>query len=456
MTKSNTKTATFASDTDVEQNAGGWLRASVNPDVPTAPENVFYMVSKGKNAETGKNAYAVDMKVESTGDVVNGPVLGAVASAFNACVALLGLATGVVTGETGLKVLFPVEAKPKTNNPPVLTEEELAAAAPLLEAVETAMQELDEQETATRAAYLVEANAIKNIRFEYRSKAAWGAFKTACLGKTGVSDAVASLLKDANKVGYNVKFANAASFSFFAMLPDAIKTPRTFEKEVGAIRTLAAQHVVATINSDKKLSKMAIDNSVDAVLEDIASNGLDGLKAGMDQAAMAIVAAHAENIAGMASGDAFAVSKVDGVSTVSPADHEDAPKTLLGIEGGDELVASICKAFNNYEAAQTVSVAVGEDSADGVKALDKAIKSGNAFSAMSIDEAARHLLHILSSKLDSDEAGASADECQSILDAMSVKIEGFRDGTLSKADVFADGADVPESEDDAEDEADAA
>lgn len=467
-TKVETVTKAFVGDTEFNnpESASEWRDTTPNPDVPAAPDNVFYRVERGK-LDNGKAAYRVYMKAGPEGEAIMGDILGSVPAAFNNALQSMGIAKGAVTGETNLRALFPPQKG--DNNPPeeVLSDDDLKHADQLIAELDTALQERDAAEVKTREAELKTANVVMSIRNEFATKKRWGALKAERLEKAPAN--VAALLKNNNAVGYYGKFASAAQHSeFWNAIPDNIRTPRTFEKELGIMLQTIARAIVTEIREEKKvtvdgkkvwafgdkLTKKTLTEAASMLLADYAEHGID-VKEGFEDAAKALCKVHADNW-NTSDIELFTEEKVDGVARIIPTKGDNVPGAVFGVEGADEMVNAVCKAANNYEAAKSVEIASGEDSAKGVAALSKAIKAGNAFSDMSVDDAARHLLHILAGKLDDENREASADEAMAIVDAMSLKLEGFRDGSLDKADVYASPDEVPESEEGAEDEADAA
>jgi len=456
MTKAETVLVAFVGETDITD----WLAADPNPDMPTAPENVFYRIERGERDDNGKAGYVAEMKVGPDGEATRTAIMGSVPSAFNAAAHALGMAKGAVAGETSLKTLFPKPTKGDNNPPEVaLTAEELDKADAYMAEVEAGLSELAEGETSVREAHRHIAVAVRDMRSEFATKARWAQVKAERI--KAASDTVKAVLDNANAVSLYSKFANLSESDVFAAFPEDVRTPRTMEKELGTLYSAIAQDFVSVVFGDDAKARKAFDiakgkltnDGLESYLDQFATHTRADIKPGFELAAGALAAAHLTNLSG-AAGDVFTVKNDDGRAKHMASDQS---TTLFGTEGRDELVNAIARAANGYAASVTVQAAKAEVASDGVKALSKAINSGNAFSGMSQEDAARHLLNILASRLDDENREASADDVNAIMDIMQDRIDAFKAGEMDAADTFAIvGEDDPENADEADDAADAA
>jgi hypothetical protein len=192
--------------------------------------------------------------------------------------------------------------------------------------------------------------------------------------------------------------------------------------------------------------------ALESYLENFATHTGADIKDGFQDLASEIVEAHLRNIEAV-EGDLFTIESDNGRAKVKASA---VSNTLFGSEGRDELVNAIVKAANGFAASVVVGKAKSEVAADGAKKLAAAINSGNAFSAMSVEDAALHLMNILAARLDDENRDASADDVDAILSFMGERLDAFRAGELNAADTYVKpGADDPENVEDADDAADA-
>lgn len=455
MSKSETVTVAFSGESTFTD----WLQAVPNPDMPTAPEDCFYRVERGERDDNSKIGYVVEMRIGADGVPVRTDIMGSVPSAFNKACEALGMAKGVVSGEMSLRTLFPAPAKGDNNPPePALTSEELDKADAFVKEVEAGLSELEAGETTVREAHRHIGVAVRDMRSAFATKARWAQVKSERIASAPAS--VKAVLDNSNAVGLYCKFANWADSALFAAFPEHVRTPRSMEKEIGILYSaIAADFVSVVYGEDAKARKpfgigkgKLINDGLESYLEQFATMTRADIKEGFGEAALALATAHLENIQG-ASGDLFTTSVDNGRVKVQASDQSN---TLFGTEGRDELVNAIAKAANGYAQSVTVQAAKGEVASDGVKALAKAINSGNAFSGMSQEDAAIHLLNILAARLDDENREASADDVTGILDIMQDRLDAFRAGEMNAADTYARvGDDEPETADDADDAADA-
>jgi len=398
-----------------------WLETVPNPEMPTAPDNVFFRVERGENSNTGKAAFSVEVKAGPDGETHVGEVKGSVISAFNSAISMLGLAKGAIAGETSLKVLFP-SAGAGDNNPPAptLTSDDLDMAQAILDDIGAGFSELEAGEIKVREAHKHIAFGVRDMRMAFDTKDAWGQVKVAVIDKA--PSHVKAVLDNRNAVSLYVKFANWADSDLWATIPDDVRTPRTLEKEMGTLYTAIAADFVSVVYGDHAKARKALNMGKGKItneglalyLENFATHTRADLKEGFLNLAEALAAAHLGNIEG-AEGDLFTVESKDGKAIVKASA---VSNSLFGSEGRDELVNAIVKAANGFAASVTVAKAKGEVAADGAKKLAAAINSGNAFSAMSVEDAALHLMNILASRLDDENRDASADDVDAILSFM--------------------------------------
>jgi hypothetical protein len=455
MTKSENVTVVFSGETDMTD----WLQAEPNPEMPTAPENVFYRVERGEREDNGKAGYIVHMRVGADGAAVASDILGSVPSAFNAAAAVLGMAKGAVAGETSLKTLFPRPAKGDNNPPePALTSEELDKADAFIADVEAGLSELSEGETSVREAHRHIGVAVRDMRNAFSNKSAWGQVKAERIKHA--PEHVRKVLDNANAVAVYCKFANLSESDVFSAIPEDVRTPRSVEKEMGKLYTAIASDFVGIVFGDDSKARKPFDikkgqmtnAGLVSYLEQYDTETRADIAEGFEAAGAALAAAHLANL-GDLDGDVFTVENVDGAAKTKASN---VSKTLFGTEGPDELANAVAKAANGFAAAQAVAVAKADAATDGVKALSAAIGRGNAFSAMDVETAALHLLRIVAGRLDDDNRAASADDTDAILDFMGTRLDAFRAGEMDVADVIAAPGDGPADADEADDAADAA
>jgi hypothetical protein len=453
---------------------GAFITADKNPDGPQFDDVVSFTMERG--VKTGGNAgYRVAMRLgdetEGNTNVKTSEIMGSAPAAFKKALALWALAPGAVSADLGLKTLFPQVPKAGDNNPPeaVLTEQDATDIDAFIVKISEDLEALASSEKATRVQHLNTANSVTDLRLRYASKKMWAAVKAEKLAPMADGPTKALLMTNANAVGYMVNFSRAAqNVDLWAAMPERLQAPRTFEKELGIVRGMIAANIVAGIVDEvaveidgkegwtfgEPLSTMSTDVAVVTLLEDIAASGIElpDNKQAMQDAVKALATAHLANLD--VELDCFSIEVVDGVTRYVPSKLEGVPTTLFGIEGGDELVGAICKAFNGYEAAKTIEAVSADEGTKAVKDLAKVIQTGVAFSSMSVEVAARHLMAILVSRLDDEAREVSAADVDAILDAIAVDLEAFRDGSADKADLVA--VDTPDTAEDAESEADAA
>jgi hypothetical protein len=455
MTKSETVTVVFTGETEFTD----WLSADPNPDMPTAPSDVFYRVERGEREDNGKAGYIVHMRVGADGQAIASDIMGSVPSAFNKAAEMLGMAKGAVAGETSLKTLFPRPAK-SDNNPPeeLLSEEDLNKADAFIAEVESGLSELAEGETSVREAHRHIGVAVRDMRSAFSSKAAWGQVKAERI--KSAPDNVRKVLDNANAVSLYCKFANLSESDVFAALPEDVRTPRTVEKEIGKLYTAIAVDFVDVVYGEDAKARKPFDikkgqlttAGLVSYLEQYDTQTRADIEAGFEAAGAALASAHLGNLSSL-EGDVFTVENNEGAAKTKASR---VSSTLFGTEGPDEMVNAVAKAANGWAAAQAVAVAKADAATDGVKALSAAISRGNAFSAMDVETAALHLLRIVAGRLDDDNRAASSDDADAILDFMGTRLDAFRAGEMDVADVIATPGEGPESADDADDAADAA
>ena len=445
----------------------GVLKAVANPDVPTAPSGAAYTIERGRT-DAEKWCYQTSIILETGQDAISGEITGSVSSANNSALAACGLVKGALGLVTSLKDLFP--APVGDNKPPAyeLTEDDTSFANDMVTETGEALEELANAEVRGRAAHMKTAKAVSAIRTRFADKAKWAVVYSAVL--RNAPDPVAELLSNRNNVSTYHRFALMGDYDFFDMLPDDLKTPRSVEKVVGQMRVGLANAVVKAIFTEKKITidgkrrfersdsdgkpvsllKMGTDMAVLTVLREHLAEGGEHLDVDLSEplpvVAHSMCKVHMDNIEGHDFDGAIFVTGEKGISV-----NADAANGLFGFEGRDELLNAIAKAFNNYEATRATQKAADE-TGDAVKALAGEINAGNPFSGFEVNKAAAHLMGILAAKADDKKVAESADELRAVVDRMSLLVEGFANGELSKADLV--NSIEAQAADEAEDEAD--
>ena len=448
--------------------ASAILNATPNPDVATAPIGATYTVTRGRVGEAGKFVYvtAITLAGEGTEPVV-GDIVGSVMAAHNSALTALGLIKGTLGMVVSLKDLFP--AASGDNGAPAfeLTPEDVEFANDQVNTLGESLSETAALGKATRAVHVTTAQAVHALRSRFADKKAWSVVFADVLRKA--SEPVAELLAKPATVSLYTRFYQMSQYDFFNDLPESLRMPRSVEKVVGEMRTAIGNEIVRVITSEKRvkidgkaqwervnadgehasLKSMGLTMAVRTLLAEHLDPEQEYLgftlkDDAVSGACLSMIAAHVEkwDRDGFG-GDLFEYGEGKDVVVV-----KDGPRAIFGLEGPDELLTAIVRAFQNEEATRSTSKAVNE-MGDAVSALDKEIKAGNAFSGFTTIEAASHLMGILAAKAkDKDNAGSGAD-MQAVVDQMSAWVAGFSDGELTKADLVEAGSigNAPSEED---------
>jgi hypothetical protein len=359
--------------------------------------------------------------------------------------------------EKGLKVLPSAWAVPKNekevkfpekgDNRPKDPESIEDLSAEMAEGMRAGMADLvadfaayKEAESRTRGVIRSVATRVRDLRAMY-TKAEFGIF---CRIAPAASD-VAKLLSAKNTLGEFVFYANIPE-ALFALMPEGKTSPKAAQAWVNGLRGTLAHTIVGIVKANADLSDMGATDAVRAVVADHVSGAEPIAWEKESEALECLLGLHVSNWPDGMLFDGMA----DGSLAPARDEGKHATASLFGSEGADELVKALCGAFNGYQSP------VEKAEAAAVKARAKGV-AGRDFLSLSADEVALHLFNVLAGRIDEgteETLSETSQFCLAVLDKMGGWMDCVADGTMTVGDVLK--KDAPESEDAAEEDADAA
>lgn len=413
----------------------------VDEDANPIDEKVL-TVSKGKT-EAGA------VKYQAACNGVSGAIKGTIAAAINSLLVdglkLLPAAWAVPKNEKD--VVFPEKGNNKPKEPETLDDLSAEMQAEMradMSALSAEVAEYRDAENRTRQSVRKVAERVRDLRLAY-SKAEFGIF---CRLADAGSE-VAKLLTAKNTLGEFVFFANIPA-DLLAVMPEGKASPKAAQAWVNGLRGNVASAIVNAIKVNKDLAGVSVSEAVRKVSADHFAGEEPIAFDGEQEAHTVLWDIHASSLD--LANTVGALFDVDSGGKLSPArdDGKHVTSSVFGTEGADELVKAIANAFNGYVSAAD-KAAIGE-----MRAKTKAIATRD-FNTLSPDEVARHLFNIMAGRVDdtTDETlETTVGDCLAVVDKLGGWFDAIAAGTMTVADVLATG-EKPESEDDAESDADA-
>lgn len=202
----------------------------------------------------------------------------------------------------------------------------------------------------------------------------------------------------------------------------------------------------------RSIVTMMVDDGQYAYTE--AGSGQKELEGPLAKLCAVVMPRHEANIPENAELFAFDGGKV----TVAKVDVESDGRTVkaavagtvFGLEGDDELLAAIARAFGSLESSEAAADIASATS----KLVSQAKKTKMPFKDWDVDTAARHLAAILFSRWDADNVEASKADYDAIIGKLDSIAEELEQGE-ELANIL-NGGEAPEDAEDGQDAADAA
>lgn len=346
------------------------------------------------------------------------------------------------------EIRFPEKGDNKPKEPETIDE--------LPEEMQSAMREeivnLNDDFTAYKGAEQNVRQAVRQLATDLRevrsryNKTQWRIF----IAQADAKSDFAAFLTAKNAVSEFVFVGNIPE-GLFELIPEGKNSPKAVQAWVNGIRGELVSDIVELVKKHPELSEMGTSEAVRKLLighfegEEDFTIQHDGEAAAKEE----MLRLHWENI--MEEPNLFSVNSENNLVPRKNAEKQHVTKSLFGSEGADELVSALCRAFNSYVTA--AEKAVADDMRDRVKTIAKA---GADFKSWSEEEVARHLFNILAARIDesSDEAiDQTTQSANVVLATIQDWINAIADGEMTVADVI--NPETPDSEEDAEAEADA-
>jgi hypothetical protein len=420
---------------------------SVEVDETGAPIDVTIVtVTKGKLPPEEKTAFQGSLAGK----------FGMVAASLKAAITSVLTASGLDPSEYAIptKAAFaeaggnaPKEAETFAD----LSTEEQAEMSETLGHFAEDVAEYRDAESKSRAATRKVAKAFAEIMSRFPTKKREGIFRTYC-AETAVKakaekwpnadelSAVADIVTSKNVPG-ELKFFASIPDSLLALMPEGKNGPKAAQAWINGLRSDLANALVETVKVSEEQESLTV------AFWDAA----ESVKLGaMSDASAMLLQLHLDNLPSGGLFDLDASGKLSPAKAVAPAKGY-VSQSLFGAEGSDELLKAFCNAFNGYRTA-------AEKEADKEAKAKVAPLATRDFASLPVAEVALHLFRILAGRIDeSTEATleATTADCDAIVQALADHVASVADGSMTVADIVNPKSEAPESEDDAESDADA-
>lgn len=267
------------------------------------------------------------------------------------------------------------------------------------------------------------------------------------------------------------KLLSVDGFDADVMVPERVSGAKGVCTAYQGVLNTLAQNAVSYANNAGYLKKVGIEGNdytrVKAVLSDMVAqdfefnpDGIEGARNLDDgQAAMArlVLPLHLANW-GDDHDTVFDVD--DGKYSVLKSQETKMPvvRTLFGLEGADELAATVARELSKRIASREATRAEASVDSATREMVKEARKSATPFSEWPTDRAARHLAALMFAGWDADASGDGMAAQRARVDEILSKMGNWADAIFAEnadvADILGD-AEMPESVEAAEDEADA-
>jgi hypothetical protein len=454
----NVPVAKFAFASEISTSAE--IASVAVDDGGEALETVVLSVFKGQVMPENKTAYQAGLSG------VFGAVAGTTKAAVEACLAASNRNPALYV--TGGKVVFAVagDNEPKEAEKfDDLSADEQADMVEKLISFRDNVAEYQDAGVKTRVATLAVARKLNEIREGFATKKRFGIFtafakvsaeKARAAGESFASDAeaVAAILTAKNTAGEFQTFGKMPD-ALIALMPAGKNSAKSAIAWLAGMRSEIAENVVNLIKSPRPVNEageavgvdFAAMSASDCVMAALASDDIAAIA--FDAATRMVLDLHKRNIDGVAR---LLDADAGGVLAVAKADKQFTTKPLFAAERGDELLDVICKGLNGYRTEAEIA-------ADKEAKAKAAPLASRDFSSLPVTDVALHLFRILAGRIDDQTEESlleTAGDCSAIVEMVADMVARVASGEATVADLINPKGETPESEEAAEDDADAA
>ncbi len=359
----------------------------------------------------------------------------------------------------GVKVgaIFPTK---EDNKVPPITEERAKEIVKLIPKMEKALEAEAKAEAKTREVRLKTAETVYAVRAECKTKEEWKTLQT----HTPEGSPVRHLVSSKNDVGEMCTFAKVAQIAeLFDTVPETKRSAKAVSMFIGSARNVAAAAIVKAIKEPPMVDGKPVYDVGELNTTNAAYNIMFDHVEGKDvfsgsdvadallRTASVLIKLHADNWAASEGEDGTMPNLFDDEGKVVKREGSPIVGALIALEGSDEMANAISRALGRYTAS--TELAKADDVLDALSDATKtARESKKSIADYTHEEAAKLLLGILAGRIgdDADEAGQ---DLGGIVQILADYVKRVASGEVTVADIMSGDGD--QTDDDAEDEADA-